>query len=1244
MSAHHEKAQRYIGALEAARVAGTWSEFPELIRKVTKHAPDRKCLIQTAKFESDVAQYVLPPSRRPGTAATGQPIADSQVVSLESQLRATGTSSEEVVQGQTSLLWARWLGAYKTERPVPAITFEPVRTAADATSLWTKICVVKAVYVRALRYVQSGDTKQGTELLETLLPWLDANRSLVVSTPQLLYWAQQLLARVALGQKQSITAASPLDHESASFRLQAFRHWAVLAVKNQDVSPSTYGNTPGHLSKLEMWRAYYRFMSAILQNKEGIAHYVPFVPSDLAVEVRRVEASYENELLRNVQFPKATESNAIIEGWVEEFIRNWQVLCGPGWSDSDLGEGGRNSWGRNVLDMLYRAATKSFHSTLVLRRLFQVHKALADFDLAYKALETYVELIDRARARAAKSESSQNSATSRDSDEVFMKTIAEGIEGLCSFGGRAEAEKAHKLCEKLQDLLDEIEPPSEHAATNGFAPANGHANGQMPSPPPLSADLIDATYRGIGLGKAHWARWTPFSENRTTLQSEAVEYLQKAAAQDIPARQHFQTLFALARLLAEMREIDQALAVVKRALSSEVGNDEGDTSYGIERQLMPFWHLLALLLTSRQQFETASQSCAAAFEQFSPPEIMLGDFASGTHGATSQKPGLVDDMECAELHRIIEIRITELALTELMEGPEHAVNSSNDLLALYSRLFGRHGAIAINEEATRKRSVAPPKSSHGTIRSLPGKLLHRKRLGRSSESNKGTPSIAEEVRPNTQATQTTQAPTIQVTNEDEQSSPPRHKLFHLHDHNKDESRRSPRALQSKHSKTRLSRSLSRGKRETSQASSTRQSFESTHETQPNANGAAQHQPHARLETIQSADVPEVPISANHDTSPTAKQPLKEIPHNLSSHKKVPPPANHRDQPPSQDVRLPIIGPGLRTDPIPRFPRTVSQRHALSILVKIWLVIATLYRRAHMFEDSREATDEAAKVAMKIEGMIAAVESSARAFSAVGWGGGGKSSDELWADVYCERADLLMAIARAREEKEGSLNAEAVRDAVENYEQCLMYFADHPGGIVGLSNVLLDYFERKVELAKRIDNGKARADDVQQQQQQVQSQAVEEPSSSSSPPPPPSSSRPKHKREWSRVSTAPNTGMVVVDNMDHSHSVAASGPGGAQLPHPHQQQQQSTREDDLKKTPENLNRLAARDRAYGLLSTLTKLGSGWDHAEAWFALARAHELGGEPDRAKEMLWWCVELEDTRPIRHWRNLGAGGGYVL
>lgn len=75
----------------------------------------------------------------------------------------------------------------------------------------------------------------------------------------------------------------------------------------------------------------------------------------------------------------------------------------------------------------------------------------------------------------------------------------------------------------------------------------------------------------------------------------------------------------------------------------------------------------------------------------------------------------------------------------------------------------------------------------------------------------------------------------------------------------------------------------------------------------------------------------------------------------------------------------------------------------------------------------------------------------------------------------------------------------------------------------------------------------------------------------------------------------------------------------------------------------VDRLAARDRAYGLLSGLTRLGTGWNNSDAWFALARAHEESGQVEKAKEALWWCVELEEGRGIRDWNSVGAGR-YVL
>lgn len=168
------------------------------------------------------------------------------------------------------------------------------------------------------------------------------------------------------------------------------------------------------------------------------------------------------------------------------------------------------------------------------------------------------------------------------------------------------------------------------------------------------------------------------------------------------------------------------------------------------------------------------------------------------------------------------------------------------------------------------------------------------------------------------------------------------------------------------------------------------------------------------------------------------------------------------------------------------------------------------------------------------------------------------------------------------------------------EQCLSYYPDHAEGIIGLSHLLLDIFEEKMP--------------------------AEEPLAPAHPPPTMSGSlineaKPSLTRP-NTASTEPSRRPSLVT--DHKPEVIRPN-------------------SKLEATPAELNRLAARDRAYGLLSNLTKLGSGWDNSEAWYALARAHELSREVDKAKKALWWVVELEDNRPLRPWRKV-APGGYTL
>ena len=1080
---------------------------------------------------------------------------------------------------------------------------ETITQSESPSAQWTEICAVRTGYIKGASQEATDQQLESIETLQSALTVIKFHAGHMQNSPQLAYWSEQSLAQMAL------TASRGAHQQSTTeTALEAFRLWASTVTRSKEVPATRYGNTRTHTNRLSIWREYYRLVSKLLS--EDATNQVVHSTSrrmKQAAELRRVEAQYETDLLRATRFPKATESNETIEEWVEQVIQNWIILCGPDWHDHELGAGGRNGVGRNVLDILYRAASKTFQSTLILRRLFQVHKSLTDFDLAYRALGTYIELIERDRARAAKGE---DNVDGQDGHETVFRTIAEGIEGLCSFGHMSEAKQAYGFASKIEEWSKRLSPNSSKAPL-----VNGHPNGEVDGITTkktiLSKETLGLIYRAIGIAEAHWAKWSPFSENRTSQQAKAISNLTRAVTLlERNTRYHIEAVFALAMLLAETREIDQAIDYVKAALESQSAQTETDLGYAHERRKLPLWHLLALLLTARQEFDVASQSCNAAFEQFGSSSVLLGSglpkksssrsmIEKGSHDDVFQR-GVVDDMECTELQRIIETRITELALTEVIEGPEEAVNSSNELLALYYRLFEQLDVGTA--EPVAQKELVPPQSSSNTIKSFRGSIFGRKKQAalsdNFSEKTNGAKSIPEEKksRPTTQATE---APTIKITDQDHKDTSPRSHLFRRSGEHSNRERRSSQKLH-RHEGS-ITQAIHRRSQERhdrkSLGSSHSQSFESSQEQAPLQSHAHLDPKSAALKPQHSTDeVPASPTSITHDSSPQAKQSVHPIDHNLISHEKAPSPDAHEGQPPQQDVRLSNVHSTVSsTSPAPHFPKLAAQKHAITALVKIWLVVAKLYRRASLFDDSREACDEAAKAAQKIESLVASVESSASAFANAGWGGG-KSSDEVWADIFCDRAELALTVAAMRDaDATEDTGAGDVREAVEQFEQCLMYFPNHARGIVGLSNVLLDYCEKKVELGRRVDDG-----------------------------------RPKHEVKRER---RPSNPKVVSQNGSIGSSGSETGQTGGY----------ASQDDELKKTPENLNRLAARDRAYGLLSTLTKLGTGWDDSEAWFALARAHELGGEVDKAKEILWWCVELEEKRPIRHWRNVGCSG-YVL
>jgi cargo-transport protein YPP1 len=213
----------------------------------------------------------------------------------------------------------------------------------------------------------------------------------------------------------------------------------------------------------------------------------------------------------------------------------------------------------------------------------------------------------------------------------------------------------------------------------------------------------------------------------------------------------------------------------------------------------------------------------------------------------------------------------------------------------------------------------------------------------------------------------------------------------------------------------------------------------------------------------------------------------------------------------------------------------------------------------------------------------------------------------------------------------SIAREKPYQARADFDTALNHFPDHPDAIVGLSNILLDIYTEKLlppPTVPGLDLSGLSLTDT----------SIFNPHSDSH-----AALIADHKDDKSPAlpsaplglgPTKPKTKPKPTDANGHPPSPSpaiSSSLLGPPLPPPHR----------ATSLPLN-DRLAARDRAYGLLSGLTKLGSGWNYSEAWLALARAYEESGQVDKARDALWWCVELEDGRGVREWD--AVGGGYVL
>ena len=133
--------------------------------------------------------------------------------------------------------------------------------------------------------------------------------------------------------------------------------------------------------------------------------------------------------------------------------------------------------------ILYRAATRTFHSTQILRNLFILHSSLAEFQLADKALNTYLDIVKKAKARVEKSSEVEPGL---DDDSTALQTAAAGIKIFCNYGKRQDLERAQEIADLLEAWLQKASQPVVHGldagTTAGSETGEGGSKSDKPTP------------------------------------------------------------------------------------------------------------------------------------------------------------------------------------------------------------------------------------------------------------------------------------------------------------------------------------------------------------------------------------------------------------------------------------------------------------------------------------------------------------------------------------------------------------------------------------------------------------------------------------------------------------------------------------------------------------------------------------------------------------------------------------------
>ncbi|KAL5522105.1 hypothetical protein ACEPAF_1962 [Sanghuangporus sanghuang] len=389
-------------------------------------------------------------------------------------------------------------------------------------------------------------------------------------------------------------------------------------------------------------------------------------------EMRNVVHEYRAVLGASTHFPTAGEHNVLVEEFVDYCVAGWEA----GGAVSE-----QASW---VIDVLWWATRLTFNSPRVLRHMFRLLHVSGDNELAKRVLRLYVQIVRKARETGTMNDQGEDThdTSTTELDVRWVQTLTQGARMLCRIpGGVKEAREAAELVAYARDRV---------------------AN--------LSDELVASVDLADGICIAVLAIREQEPTTRGPLLSISVDLLLRAVERNTTPSACFHAAIALSRPIPE-RNLQKAVELCRRAVEAEPKD-------------VRFWHLLALLAAKQGEWKKAEGVLQAALEivedvEFRSQEeeitrngVVSRDFAAtnghqtptstipypegnGINGSavrTDSLPGTLIDPDARSLppaasllqpipdhppptrrqlfEHVLQLRMTQIAIAELVEGPE----------------------------------------------------------------------------------------------------------------------------------------------------------------------------------------------------------------------------------------------------------------------------------------------------------------------------------------------------------------------------------------------------------------------------------------------------------------------------------------------------------------------------------------------------------------------------------------------